>query len=109
MAKMKQSNKKQVDKPIGGPAVNDEEEKGPGSSHKGLKNQRWKAKQMDKAERLWEKNKTLPKHEQLSMRRIAEIVGIGKTTVTERLTGWRKGHGHIAGGRRQPRVLSQGQ
>ena len=55
---------------------------------------------MDKAEELWEANKTKAKKDQLSMRAIAQQLNLPKTTVIERLSGRRKGHGHIAGGKR---------
>ena len=63
---------------------------------------------MDKAEELWEANKTKAKKDQLSMRTIAHQLNLPKTTVIERLSGRRKGHGHIAGGKRQARVLTTG-
>ena len=63
---------------------------------------------MDKAEELWQANKTKAKKDQLSMRAIAHQLNLPKTTVIERLSGRRKGHGHIAGGKRQARVLMKG-
>ena len=63
---------------------------------------------MDKAEELWEANKTKAKKDQLSMRAIAHQLNLPKTTVIERLSGRRKGHGLIAGGKRQARVLTKG-
>ena len=63
---------------------------------------------MDKAEELWQANKTKAKKDQLSMRAIAHQLNLPKTTVIERLSGRRKGHGHIAGGKRQARVLTKG-
>ena len=78
-------------------------------SHKGRKNQVWKKKQMDRAEELWEENKEKNAKDRLSMRTITEMCGLLKTTVIERLSGHCKGHGHIDGGKRQPRVLSKGE
>ena len=78
------------------------------SSHKGQKNQKWKVEQMEKAEALWKKNAELPPDKRLSMRAIAREVGIGKTTIIERLSGRRKGMGHIAGGNRRGQVLMKG-
>ena len=69
------------------------------SSHVGQKLQKWKEEDMKEAERLWALNDTLPPKERLSMRAIAAKVGIGKTTVIERLSGRHKGEGHTAGGR----------
>ena len=63
---------------------------------------------MDKVEELWEANKTKAKKDQLSMRAIAHQLNLPKTTVIERLSERRKGHGHIAGGKRQARVLTKG-
>ena len=42
------------------------------------------------------------------MRAIAKKVGISKTTVIERLSGRRKGSGHIAGGARKSRIMLKG-
>ena len=43
------------------------------------------------------------------MRAIAVMCGLPKTTVIERLSGHNQGPGHIAGGKRKPRVLSKGE
>ena len=40
---------------------------------------------MDEAMSLWKQNDNLPPHQRLSMRAIAKKVGIGKTTIIERL------------------------
>ena len=92
----------------GGKLLKAPEEKKLASSHKGQRNQQWKEEKMLEAEELWELNKTLPPEKQLSMRAIAKKVEIGKTTVIERLSGRRKGKGHIAGGKRKARVLTEG-
>ena len=63
---------------------------------------------MDKAQKLWDENKNKEAKDRLSMRAIAIICELPKTTVIEHLSGRRKGTGHIAGGKRQPRVLSKG-
>ena len=42
------------------------------------------------------------------MRTIAKRVGIGKTTVIERLSGRYIGTGHIAGGARKSRIMLKG-
>ena len=42
------------------------------------------------------------------MRAIAAQLQLPKSTVIERLSGRRKGHGHIAGGKRKARVLTDG-
>ena len=42
------------------------------------------------------------------MRAIAKRVGIGKTTVIERLSGRHQGIGHIAGGARKSSIMSKG-
>ena len=103
MAKEKKSNKGRF-----GKTKQTAEEKRRAMSHKDQKTQKWKAEKMDEAFRLWEANKDLPPDKQLSMRKIAEIVKIGKTTVIERLSGRRKGHGHITGGARKSRILTKG-
>ena len=103
MAKEKKSNKGRFGKTKQTP-----EEKKRAMSHKDQKTQKWKAEKMDEAFRLWEANKDLPPDKQLSMRKIAEIVKIGKTTVIERLSGRRKGHGHIVGGARKSQILTKG-
>ena len=84
------------------------EEEGPGSSHKGQKLQKWKVKDLNKAIDLWNQNEDLPPKDRLSMRAISRITGIAKTTLTERLTGRRKGEGKILGGARKGRVLTKG-
>ena len=92
----------------GGKLLKTPEEKKLASSHKGQRNEQWKEEKMLEAEELWELNKTLPPEKQLSMRAIDKKVEIGKTTVIERLSGRRKGKGHIAGGKRKARVLTEG-
>ena len=82
----------------GGKVLKTPEEQKKASSHAGQKLQKWKEEDMKEAERLWALNDTLPPKERLSMRGIAAKVGIGKTTVIERLSGRCKGEGHIAGG-----------
>ena len=77
-------------------------------SHKNKKNQQWKEELIEEAKILWEANKNKPPKEQLSMRAIAAKLNLPKTTVIERLTGRRKGEGHIAGGKRKARVLTDG-
>ena len=63
---------------------------------------------MERAFQLWDENDSLPPGKKWSMRAMAKEVGIPKTTIIERLSQRRKGIGHIAGGKRQPRVLSAG-
>ena len=82
MAKSKFSKKGK-----GGKLLKTPEEKRLASSHKGKKNQQWKVTQMEKAEALWKANDDLPPEKKLSMRAIARAVGIGKTTIIERLSG----------------------
>ena len=77
-------------------------------SHKNKKNQQWKEELIEEAKVLWEANKTKPPKEQLSMRAIAAKLNLPKTTVIERLSGRRKGEGHIAGGKRKARVIMDG-
>ena len=64
---------------------------------------------MQRAFDLLASNKGKPKNEQLTYKDIATIVQIPYTTVCERLSG-RRGHGtgKCAGGKRQPRVLTEG-
>ena len=83
------------------------DEKRKAMSHKGRKNQTWKEQQMDRAEALWLENEEKRPKDKLSMRAIAVMCGLPKTTVIERLSGHHKGHGHIAGGKREPGVLSK--
>ena len=64
---------------------------------------------MDRAEALWLENEEKSPKDKLSMRAIAVMCGLPKTTVIERLSGHRQGHGHIAGGKRQPSVLYKGE
>ena len=84
------------------------EEKRDKMSHKNKKNQQWKEELIEEAKVLWEANKTKPPKEQLSMRAIAAKLNLPKTTVIERLSGRRKGEGHIARGKRKARVLMDG-
>ena len=81
------------------------QEKKDNMSHIGKRNQQWKAAKMQEAQNLWA---NLPPDKQLSMRAIAKRVGIGKTTVIERLSGRHQGSGHIAGGARKSRVMLKG-
>ena len=104
MAKMKFLKKGKGGKTLQTPA-----EKQMAMSHKGKKNQTWKEQQMDRAEALWLENEEKSPEDKLSMRAIMVMCGLLKTTVIERLSGCHKGHGHIAGGKRQPRVLSKGE
>ena len=75
-----------------------------------IKEQQWKTEDLDKAFDLWEKNKTLPPKERLSMNQISKDTGIPYTTLNERLSGRRGGgrRGKIAGGKRTPKVLKPG-
>ena len=77
-------------------------------SHKGMKNQKWKEADMERTMELWDVNEDLPPSEKLSMRAIAKQVKVPKTTIIERLSWYRKGKGHITGGRRKARVLTDG-
>ena len=63
---------------------------------------------MQEAQDLCSQNDSLPPENKLSMRGIAKKVGIGKTTVIERLSGRYKGTGHIAGGARKLRIMIKG-
>ena len=84
------------------------QEKKDNMSHIGKRNQQWKAAKIQEAQNLWAQNANLPPDKQLSMRAIAKRVGIGKTTVIERLSGRRQGSRHIAGGARKLRVMLKG-
>ena len=84
------------------------QEKKDNMSHIGKRNQLWKAAKMQEAQDLWAQNANLPPDKQLSMRAIAKRVGIGKTTVIERLSGRHQGSGHIAGSARKLRIMSKG-
>ena len=103
MAKQKFSKKSRS-----GKAKLTAQEKRDNMSHKGKRNQLWKPAKMQEALDLWAQNDNLPPRQQLSMRAIAKKVGISKTTVIERLSGRRKGSGHIAGGARKSRIMLKG-
>ena len=77
-------------------------------SHKNQRTQQWKAEKMDQAQALWKANDDLPPDQRLSMRAITKKVGIGKTTIIERLSGRRQGSGHIVGGKQKARILTKG-
>ena len=77
-------------------------------SHKYQRNQQKKAEKMDQAQALWKGNDDLPPDQRLSMRTIAKRVGIGKTTIIERLSGRRQGSSHIVGGKRKAQILMKG-
>ena len=77
-------------------------------SHKNQKNQRWKEEKIEEAKVLWAANEGKPPKELLSMRAIAKQLGLPKTTVIEWLSGKRVGEGHIAGGKRKARELTDG-
>ena len=108
MAKQKFSKKGRHGKKGGKKKGQTEEEKRDAMSHKGQRNQKWKAEQMDEAQKLLKQNDDLPDNKKLSYRAIARQTGVPVTTIIERLSGRRKGRGHIAGGARKPRVLSDG-
>ena len=103
MAKQKFSNKLRSGKVKLMP-----QEKKDNMSHIGKRNQQWKAAKIQEAQDLWAQNVNLPPDKQLSMRAIAKRVGIGKTTVIERLSGRHQGSRHIAGGARKLRIMSKG-
>ena len=90
----------------GGKVHRTDEEKRDAMSHKNQKNQQWEEEKIEEAKRLWDANKDKPAKEKLSMRAIARKLKLPKTTVIERLSGRRQGEGHIAGGKRKARVLS---
>ena len=92
----------------GGKVHRTDEEKRDALSHKNQKNQQWEEQKIEQAKQMWEDNKNKPAKERLSMRAIAGILMLPKTTVIERLSGRRKGEGHIAGGKRKARVLTDG-
>ena len=104
----KMAKSKFLKKGKGGKVLRTPEERRLASSHKGKKNQQWKVTQMEKTEALWKKNDELPPEKKLSMRAIARAVGIGKTTIIERLSGQCKGLGHITGGNGKARVMTGG-
>ena len=82
----------------------------PASAGFKVKEQKWDAKELDRAFDLWEANKTKPKAEQMSKLAISKEVNIPYTTICERLSGRRGGgkRGKIAGGKRTPQVLDEG-
>ena len=77
-------------------------------SHKGQKKSGMEGGKNGWAQELLKKIEDLPPNKKLSYRAIAKKVGIPATTTIERLSGRRKGKGHIAGGALKARVLSEG-
>ena len=82
-------------------------------SHKHCKNQQYDAAMWEKAFELRRLNETLEKGEKKwTLDAISEKTGIPKSTLGHRFnsekTGTCKGMGHIAGGKRQARVLTHG-
>ena len=98
----KMAKTKFLKKGKGGKTLQTPEQKRKAMSHKGRRNQMWKEKQMDRAEELWQQNKDNNPKDRLSMRTIAEMCSLSKTTVIERLSGHHKCHGHIAGEKGSP-------
>ena len=80
------------------------------SAGEGFKEQLWSVADMDEVFDLWEANQNKPPKEKLSKLAISKKTGIPYTTVCERLSGRRGGgrRGKIAGGKRQPKVLTAG-
>ena len=80
------------------------------SAGEGSKEQLWSVVDMDEVFDLWEANQNKPPKERLSKLAISKKTGIPYTTVCERLSGCRGGgrRGKIAGGKRQPKVLTAG-
>ena len=80
------------------------------SAGEGIKEQLWSVADMDEVFDLWEANQNKPPKEKLSKLAISKKIGIPYTTVCERLSGCRGGgrRGKIAGGKRQPKVLTAG-
>ena len=78
------------------------------SAHRNVRLQTWDVAQIDQAEAIWAEELKKAPHQRLSWRRIAQMVNLPKTTVAERLSGRRKGHGKIAGGHRRGRILTEG-
>ena len=80
------------------------------SAGEGSKEQLWSVADMDEVFHLWEANQNKPPKEKLSKLAISKKTGIPYTTVCERLSGRRGGgrRGKIAGGKRQPKVLTAG-
>ena len=79
------------------------------SSHRGKRNMNWTLKDMEKAFKMWKDNEGKPKELQFSKREISVITGIPRNTLAERLSGRVKGKGYVAGGRRTPRILTEGE
>ena len=104
MAKEKYSTKGRHRKKGSKKKVQTDQQKRDAVSHKGQKNQAWKEEKME----LLKQNEDLPPNKKLSYRAIAKKVGIPAITIIERLSGRRKGKGHIAGGASKARVLSEG-
>ena len=82
------------------------EEKRDAMSHKNKHNQQWKEEKIEEAKQLWKANDEKDPKDRLSMRAIAKKLKLPKTTVLERLSGRCQGEGHIAGGKRKARVLT---
>ena len=103
MAKQKFSKKGK-----GGKVHMTPEEKRDAISHKNKKNQQWKEEKIEEAKQLWKANDEKDPKEKLSMRAIARKLKLPKTRVIKRLSGRCQGEGHIAGGKRKARVLTDG-
>ena len=84
----------------------------PNQSHYKSKNQQYPAEMWDKAFELRARNANLgPDEKKWTLDRISEKTGIPRSTLGHRFDEkktTRKGKGHIAGGRRQPKVLTTG-
>ena len=92
----------------GGKVHKTPEEKRDAMSHKNQKHQQWKEEKIEEAKQLWKANDEKDPKDRLSMRAIAKKLKLPKTTVIERLSGRCQGEGHIAGGKRKVRVLTDG-
>ena len=82
-------------------------------SHKNCKNQQYDADMWEKAFHLRKMNETLEKgQKRWTLDAIFSKTGIPKSTLGHRFnsekTGTHKGMGHIAGGKKQARVLNHG-
>ena len=81
------------------------------SAGRNRKEQQWTEADMDEVFDLFERNKTLPPGEQMSIRAISKQTGVPYTTCCERLKGRRGGgkRGKIAGGKRTGKMLDKGE
>ena len=80
-----------------------------GSAHKGQKLQQWPEAVIDKAVALcWAAYESTGDWKKANVSKIARDNGLPPATLWKRVHGKVKGKGHRSGGKRNPKVLSEG-